>query len=98
MHWRHETTGDPLVAMRTTVTLDATVLSAARELAARQNRTLGSVVNEALRAFLEQPGGSTSVTQARFDLPIFEGSFTANPNDNAALRDAMERASSLQTS
>ena len=78
--------------MRTTVTIDDELLRAAKVLAAKEDRSMSSVLEEALRALLERSRAEESERRASFDLPVFEGTFTVDPNDNAGLRDAMERA------
>ena len=78
--------------MRTTVTIDDALLRAAKVLAAREDRSMSSVLEEALRALLERSRTDEAERRATFDLPVFEGTFTVDPNDNAGLRDAMERA------
>ena len=46
------------LCMRTTLTIDADVLRAARDIAARQNSTIGQVISELARQSLT--GGSTA--------------------------------------
>ncbi|MBA3311354.1 MAG: hypothetical protein H0U28_15095 [Nocardioidaceae bacterium] len=57
--------------MRTTVNIDSDLLREARQLAARHRRTLGDVVDDALRVLLAagHESGSSSIT-----LPVFGGS------------------------
>ena len=56
--------------MRTTVNIDPEMLAAARELAARTRRSLGDVVDDALRLLLaERPTDRAPVV-----LPVFGGS------------------------
>jgi hypothetical protein len=50
-------------AMRTTLTIDDDILDAARELAARQNKTVGEVVSELARRAL-RPAASDAATAA----------------------------------
>lgn len=78
--------------MRTTVTLDDDLLRAAKVLAAQQDRSMSSVLEEALSDLLERSRADAAARRSTFDLPVFEGTFTVDPNDNAALRDAMEHA------
>lgn len=78
--------------MRTTVTIDDDLLRAAKVLAAKEDRSMSSVLEEALRALLERSRAYEAERRAAFDLPVFQGTFTVDPNDNAGLRDAMERA------
>ncbi len=59
------------VPVRTTVNIDDELLRQARELAARSRRSLGDVVDDALRVFLNrvQPAG-----RERVRLPVYGGS------------------------
>jgi metal-responsive CopG/Arc/MetJ family transcriptional regulator len=77
--------------MRTTVTIDDDLLRAAKVLAAKEDRSMSSVLEEALRALLDRSQANEAERRAAFDLPVFGGTFTVDPNDNAGLRDAMER-------
>ena len=77
--------------MRTTVTIDDDLLPAANVLAAKEDRSMRSVLEEALRALLERAQAADAERRSAFDLPVFEGSFTVDPNNNSAMRDAMER-------
>jgi Arc/MetJ family transcription regulator len=56
--------------MRTTVNIDEHLLQQARELAARSRRSLGDVVDDALRILLAERRGERSDV----DLPVFGGS------------------------
>jgi hypothetical protein len=58
--------------MRTTVNIDDSLLRQARELAARTRRSLGDVVDDALRVLLT-PRDQTGLT-APVELPVFGGS------------------------
>lgn len=58
--------------MRTTVNIDDRLLRQAKLEAARSNRSLGDVVDDALRLLLAPAGRSRS--PARLDLPVFGGS------------------------
>jgi len=53
--------------MRTTVTLDDELLAQAKLLAARTHRTIGSILEDALRRFLEEQG--TAPAYGEFRLP-----------------------------
>jgi hypothetical protein len=76
--------------MRTTVTLDDDLLREAKERAARSNRTLSQVVEDAIReafARREPPGSPTP------ELPVFTGRGLrpgVDLNDNAALSDLLD--------
>lgn len=54
--------------MRTTVTIDDHLLSEAKQLAARGHRSLGDVVDDALRVFLSQVADPE---RGRVSLPTF---------------------------
>lgn len=54
--------------MRTTVTIEDGLLREIKALAAREDRTIGSVLEDAIRKLLEQPGPST---RQPFSLPTF---------------------------
>lgn len=58
--------------MRTTVNIDDRLLRQAKLEAARSNRSLGDVVDDALRLLLAPAGRSRG--QAHLDLPVFGGS------------------------
>lgn len=58
--------------MRTTVNIDDSLLSQARDLALRSHRTLGDVVDDALRVLLAQRGADVDVVEV--DLPVYGGS------------------------
>lgn len=51
-----------MYGMRTTVNIDAELLGRAKELAARSNRTIGSVLEEALRRHLSEDGATQEAT------------------------------------
>lgn len=53
--------------MRTTVNIDAELLGRAKELAARSHRTIGSVLEEALRRHLSEDGARRETTLPDFD-------------------------------
>jgi len=79
--------------MRTTLRIDDRLLAEARARAAMSGRTLGAVVEEALReAFARRAGAGRS---SRPNLPVLRGSRLVsgiNLDDHAALLDVMERA------
>ncbi len=56
--------------MRTTLNIDEHLLAEAKVIAARQHRTIGSVVEEALRRMLEEPADIEP--RAPFALPKFQ--------------------------
>ena len=58
--------------MRTTVNIDDRLLRQAKLEAARSNRSLGDVVDDALRLLLAPAGRGRP--EARVDLPVFGGS------------------------
>ena len=78
--------------MRTTVTIDDDLLHAAKVLAAKEDRTVSSVLEQALRGLFERARREEVGRRATFDLPVFEGGFNVDPNDNRAVREAMEEA------
>jgi hypothetical protein len=55
--------------VRTTVTINDELLSEVKALAAREDRTIGSVLEDAIRRLLDE---SPPTSQRRFELPIFE--------------------------
>ncbi len=61
--------GDMMYFMRTTVNIDPHLLRRAREHAARNRRSLGDVVNDALRVLLTEQARA----DAPLDLPVFGG-------------------------
>ncbi len=60
-------------AMRTTVNIDDTLLHEARERAVRSRRTLGDILDDALRVLLVEHGGEPGST-SRVELPTKGGS------------------------
>lgn len=77
--------------MRTTVTIDDTLLSGARELAARTSRSLGDVVDDALRLLLADR--QSPVRPESVDLPVFGGSGLrpgVDPADKDALAELLD--------
>jgi len=78
--------------MRTTITIDDQLLEEAKVIAARTGRTLGAVIEDALREVIarrREPG-----TQAPIELPVFRGGAGLRPginlDSNSDLLDAME--------
>jgi len=57
--------------VRTTVTIDDRLLAEAKVIAAREHRTIGSVLEDALRTFIEDKG-SVEATRVDFVLHTFE--------------------------
>lgn len=55
--------------MRTTVNIDDHLLAEVKQIAARGNRTIGSVLEDALRRMLAEPASAEPV--ARFSLPAY---------------------------
>jgi len=77
---------------RTTIRLDEHLLAAAKVLAARTNRTLTSVIEDALRESLSR--GSGKPDRARVRLTTFKGRGVmpgVDLDDSAGLLDIMER-------
>lgn len=57
--------------MRTTVNIDDRLLAEAKVIAARSHRTIGSVLEDALRALIEAEAGRSG-SAGRAPLPTFE--------------------------
>ncbi|MBI2190913.1 MAG: ribbon-helix-helix protein, CopG family [Planctomycetes bacterium] len=81
--------------MRTTIRIDDPLLSEVKQLAARTNRTLTAVIEEALRLSLslQKDGGKRTMVQ----LHTFKGQGLmpgVDLDDNASLLDLMSRDSS----
>lgn len=77
--------------MRTTIRLDDQLLSEAKQLAARTNRTLTAVIEDALRQALSAPRESGRRSPVK--LPTFRGDGVrpgVDLDDGAALLDIME--------
>ena len=77
--------------MRTTITIQDTLLARAKEEARRRNCSLGEVVDEALRRTLLDRKGSAR--EAPVELTLFRGEGVApgiNLDSHAALMDLME--------
>ena len=82
-----------LSCMRTTIDIDDALLRAAMSHAARERRTLKSVVEQALREFL--PGPKRRVVDGP-PIPVFHGQGVqpgVDLTDNAALEDLMNAES-----
>lgn len=62
--------------MRTTVNIDEQLLADAKLRAAREHRTIGSILEDALRALLDDKTRSTLAEGDRYELPLFR---YANP-------------------
>jgi hypothetical protein len=80
--------------MRTTVSIDDELLSAAREAARQRGITLGGVLEDALRRFL-----APRVDEPPAPLPVFRGGGGLrpgiDPTSNRSLREAAEEGKSL---
>jgi Arc/MetJ family transcription regulator len=78
--------------MRTTVDIDEHLLTEAKAAAARTHRSLGAVVDDALRALFSDRGDATSARQ-RVKLPTDGGSGLrpgVDLEDKAALSDILD--------
>lgn len=80
--------------MRTTVSLDDNLLAAAKRRAREQGRTLGAVVEDALRRELAAPAPEEGV-----GVPVFDGGGGVRPGvdvtTNRGLREALDEGRSL---
>lgn len=76
--------------MRTTLKLDDELVARAKAVAAMRGRSLTSLLEDALRAILEQE--ASSPIRATASLPVDQGSLRPGItlDDNAALRDLMD--------
>jgi len=86
-----------MIIMRTTVSIDDALLERAKQRALRNNMTLGSFVEDALRAKLAELEQRT----AAVSLPTFgSGGFIAgvDPSSNRSLYEALDRASNHDAS
>lgn len=72
--------------MRTTVNIDAELLGEVKQIAAREHRTIGSVLEDALRRMLTQRAAVPQVTE--FALPT-HGAGGLRPGVDLEDRDAM---------
>lgn len=61
-----------MTAVRTTVNIDGRLLAEAKAIAARSNRTLGEVIDDALRVLLIQ-SRRPETAATRPTLPVFHG-------------------------
>ena len=78
--------------MRTTVDVQDELLREAKERAARSGRTLGQVVDDALRSLFQR--ADTAAARGPIELPTFRGGGLqagVDLEDSAALLDLMER-------
>lgn len=78
--------------MRTTVDIQEDLLREAKERAARSGRTLGQVVDDALRVLFQR--GDRASSRGPVELPTFRGTGLqpgVDLDDSAALLDLMER-------
>ena len=85
-----------VICMRTTLSLDDNLLKRAKELAARTNQTLTSIVETALSSLLN--GRPESVTESKIKLHTFKGRGLqpgVDLDDSASLLDLMEKDDSL---
>ncbi|CAN5714062.1 ribbon-helix-helix domain-containing protein [soil metagenome] len=71
--------------MRTTVNIDEHLLAEARQLATRSRRSLGDVVDDALRVLLSEPATPPS---GRTQLPVF-GSGGLRPGVDLEAKEAL---------
>jgi hypothetical protein len=81
--------------MRTTINLDDALLAEAKQVAARTGRSLGAVVEDALRQSLRQ---RHQTTRRAVELPVFGEGGTrpgVDLDDSAALLDVMEQHHSI---
>lgn len=72
--------------MRTTVTIDDHLLEEVKLLAVRQGRTMGSVLEDAVRLLLER---SEASTRRSVNLPVFAGELGLRPGVDLEDRDAL---------
>jgi hypothetical protein len=83
--------------MRTTIRLDDDLLRDARALAARQGRTLTSLIEDGLREQLART--SPEAPRNRVKLPTFQGGGLRpgiDLDDNAAVREALDEGVPLE--
>lgn len=81
--------------MRTTINLDDALLAEAKQVAARTGRSLGAVVEDALRQSLRQ---RHQASRRAVELPVFGEGGTrpgVDLDDSAALLDVMEQHDSI---
>ena len=85
-----------LICMRTTLSLDDNLLKRAKELSARTNQTLTSIIETALRSLLN--GRPENEIESSVKLHTFKGRGLqpgVDLDDSSALLDLMERDDSL---
>jgi Arc/MetJ family transcription regulator len=76
--------------MRTTITIDEALLREAKIMAARTDRTVSSVLEEALREMLSRAEESEARRRADFTLPSYDGGgFLVDVLDKEALAAAL---------
>ncbi|HEU5033400.1 MAG TPA: CopG family transcriptional regulator [Mycobacteriales bacterium] len=84
--------------MRTTVSIDDELLAAAKRLARREGRTVGQVVEEALRRRLADDGAAS---QPGPPLPVFRGGTGPAPGveltSNRALAEILDTGRDLES-
>ena len=78
-------------AVRTTVTIEDTLLAELKRLALRQERSVSSVLEDAIRMLLERV---ETPTAKDFELPVFRGQLGLRPGvdleDREALHDLLD--------
>jgi hypothetical protein len=82
---------DMVPCMRTTITIDDELYRAVKERAAQTGRTVGAIIEDALRRTLADPVGRSDETLP--PLPTYGGGGVlpgVDLTDNAALRDHMD--------
>ena len=83
--------------MRTTIAVDDHLLAAAKERAAARGKTLGQVVEDALRRELSE----ASTTQVAVDIPVFRGGSGPRPGldlrSNRAIAEVLDSDSGVST-
>lgn len=80
--------------MRTTISLPDDLLREAKVMAAREDRSMSSLLEEALRALLANHTESERADRAEFTWPTYGGRATpaVDIDDNSAVLDAMDHA------
>lgn len=82
-------------AVRTTIRIDEELLRRVKERAARSGRTIGSIIEDALRVALATPEGEAAPVRP---LPVYGGSGVMpgiEVSSPAALRDAMDEGAGV---
>ncbi|MEO7070316.1 MAG: ribbon-helix-helix protein, CopG family [Nostocoides sp.] len=78
--------------MRTTVSIPEDLLREAKVLAAREDRTVSSVLEQALRRLLTEAAESSERRRTEFSLPVIHGGrWLVDINDNSAVLDALDQ-------